>query len=109
MSDTTPASPFAAPPAGEMIVVELDPRRQLAHRAIAGYLAGYSGATLDAYRLDLRQWVTWLDSNGVDILDVRLTSSCMPAGPKNMAWPARRSVGDCRRSAGSTGIAPKKL
>ena len=73
MSDTTStfASPFAAPPAGELIAIDLDPRRQLAHRAIAGYLAGYSGATLDAYRLDLRQWATWLDGNGVDILSVR--------------------------------------
>ena len=71
MSNTTPASPFAAPPAGELIAVDLDPRRQLGHRAIAGYLAGYSGATLVAYRLDLRQWVIWLDGNGVDILSVQ--------------------------------------
>jgi integrase/recombinase XerD len=71
MSDTTSTSPFAAPPAGGLIVIDLDPRRQLAHRAIAGYLAGYSGATLDAYRLDLRQWATWLDGNGVDILSVQ--------------------------------------
>jgi site-specific recombinase XerD len=73
MSDTTftSASPFAPPPAGELIAVDLDPRRQLAHRAIAGYLAGYSGATLDAYRLDLRQWATWLNGNGVDILSVQ--------------------------------------
>ena len=71
MSDTTSTSPFAAPPAGELIAVDLDHRRQLAHRAIAGYLAGYSGATLDAYRLDLRQWATWLNGNGVDILSVQ--------------------------------------
>ena len=38
---------------------------------IAGYLAGYSGATLVAYRLDLRQWVIWLDGNDVDILSVQ--------------------------------------
>lgn len=66
-----PASPFAAPPAGGLIVIDLDPGHQLAHRAIAGYLAGYSGATLGAYRLDLRQWVAWLDGNGVDILSVQ--------------------------------------
>ncbi|MEQ8440204.1 MAG: tyrosine-type recombinase/integrase [Ilumatobacter fluminis] len=71
MSDTTSASPFAAPPAGELIAVDLDPRQQLAQRVVAGYLAGYSGATLDAYRLDLRQWATWLDGNGVDILSVQ--------------------------------------
>ncbi|MEQ9164244.1 MAG: hypothetical protein RLN74_16130, partial [Ilumatobacter fluminis] len=68
MISTTFTSPFDAPPAGDLVAVDLDPRRQVAHRAIAGYLAGYSGATLDAYRLDLRQWVTWLDGNGVDIL-----------------------------------------
>ena len=71
MSDTTSTSSFPAPPAGDLIVVDLDPRRQLAHRAIAGYLAGYSGATLDAYRLDLRQWVIWLDGNGVGTLDAQ--------------------------------------
>ena len=71
MINTTSASPFAAPPAGGLIVVDLDPRRQLAHRAIAGYLAGYSGATLVAYRLDLRQWVIWLDGNGVGTLDAQ--------------------------------------
>ena len=64
MINTTFTSPFDAPPTGGLVAVELDPRRQVAHRAIAGYLAGYSGATLDAYRLDLRQWVTWLDGNG---------------------------------------------
>jgi hypothetical protein len=71
MADTTFTRPFDAPPAGGLVAVELDPRRQVAHRAVAGYLAGYSGATLDAYRLDLRQWVTWLDGNGVDILSVQ--------------------------------------
>lgn len=71
MISTTSTSPFDAPTAGELVAVELDPRRQLAHRAIAGYRAGYSGATLDAYRLDLRQWVTWLDGNGVEILSVQ--------------------------------------
>lgn len=71
MQNTMFTSPFDAPPAGELVAVELDPRRQLAHRAIAGYLAGYSGATLNAYRLDLRQWVIWLDGNGVDLLSVQ--------------------------------------
>lgn len=71
MISTTFTSPFDAPPASELVAVDLDPRRQVAHRAIAGYLAGYSGATLSAYRLDLRQWATWLDGNGVDILSVQ--------------------------------------
>lgn len=71
MINTSFTSPFDAPSAGGLVAVEFDPLRQVAHRAIAGYLAGYSGATLDAYRLDLRQWVTWLDGNGVGILSVQ--------------------------------------
>ncbi|MGA9277399.1 site-specific integrase [Ilumatobacter sp.] len=34
--------------------------------AVAGYLAGYSGTTLEAYRLDLRQSIGWLDTAGLD-------------------------------------------
>ena len=71
MNTTTSAFPFAAPPAGELIAVDLDPRRQLALRAMAGYLAGYSGGTLDSYRTDLRLWVTWLDTRTVGVLDVQ--------------------------------------
>ena len=46
---------------GQLILVDVDPTRQQVNRAIAGFLAGYSGATLEAYQLDLRQWVSWLD------------------------------------------------
>lgn len=67
----TTTSPFDAPAAGALVAVDLDPRRQIALRAVAGYLAGYSGGTLNSYRLDLRQWVTWLDSRGVGVLDVQ--------------------------------------
>ena len=35
-----------------------------------GFLAGYCGATLEAYRLDLRQWVGWLDSAGLGVFVV---------------------------------------
>ena len=41
--------------------------RDEVRRALAGFLAGYSGTTVEAYRLDLRQWITWLDTfHGVD-------------------------------------------
>lgn len=71
MTTTTTTCPFAPPPVGGLITVDLDTRRELAHRAIAGYLAGYSGATFDAYRLDLRQWMTWLDTAGIGVLDAQ--------------------------------------
>jgi site-specific recombinase XerD len=37
--------------------------------ALAGFLAGYSGLTRDAYALDLRQFVTWCDSEGLRLFD----------------------------------------
>lgn len=40
-------------------------------RALAGYLAGYSGTTLDAYRLDLRQWMNWLNTVEVSPFEVK--------------------------------------
>ncbi len=55
---------------GQLVLVDVDPVRQQVNRAIAGFLAGYSGATLEAYRLDLRQWITWLDSAGLGVFDV---------------------------------------
>jgi hypothetical protein len=61
MINATFTSPFDAPPAGGLIAVELDPRRQVAHRAIAGYLAGYSGATPDAYRFAQYKALTTYD------------------------------------------------
>ncbi len=55
---------------GQLVLVDVDPIRQQVNRAIAGFLAGYSGATLEAYRLDLRQWVGWLDSAGLGVFGV---------------------------------------
>jgi site-specific recombinase XerD len=55
---------------GQLVLVDVDPVRQQVNRAIAGFLAGYSGATLEAYRLDLRQWITWLDPAGLNVFDV---------------------------------------
>ena len=39
-------------------------------RALAGFLAGYSGTAVEAYRLDLRQWLAWLDSFHTDVFAV---------------------------------------
>ncbi len=50
---------------GQLVLVDVDTIRQQVNRAIAGFVAGYSGATLEASRLDLRQWVGWLDTAGL--------------------------------------------
>ncbi len=41
--------------------------------ALGGFLAGYSGNTLLAYRQDLRQFVSWCDNQGVELFSVRRT------------------------------------
>ena len=39
--------------------------------ALAGFLAGYRGATRDAYALDLRQFVAWCDDHELRLFSVR--------------------------------------
>ena len=64
-------APHSSDTVGQLVVVEGDPLRQRVNEAIAGFLAGYSGATLEAYRLDLRQWVAWLDGAELDVFGVQ--------------------------------------
>ena len=44
-----------------------DPERPV----FAGFLAGYSGQTRDAYTMDLRLFATWCAEHDLRILDVR--------------------------------------
>ena len=39
--------------------------------ALAGFLAGYRGATRDAYSLDLRQFVSWCDRHDLALFSAR--------------------------------------
>lgn len=39
--------------------------------ALAGFLAGYRGATRDAYALDLRQFVAWCSEHRLSLFSVR--------------------------------------
>jgi hypothetical protein len=48
-----------------------DPLDARARGAIAGFLAGYSGATLVSYRTDLRLFATWCVSNRLQLLEVK--------------------------------------
>jgi site-specific recombinase XerD len=54
---------------GSLIHVEVDPVRQEVHKAIAGFLAGYTGQTMTSYRVDLRKWVEWLDTARIGVFD----------------------------------------
>lgn len=55
---------------GQLSLLDLDPIQQEVRKAIGGFLAGYSGATMTAYHLDLRQWIAWLDQAHVAVLGV---------------------------------------
>lgn len=39
--------------------------------ALAGFLAGYRGATREAYALDLRQFVSWCERHGLALFEAR--------------------------------------
>ena len=75
------------------MLIETDPIRHVVKHAIAGFLAGYSGATLEAYRLDLRGWITWLDATSLIRSPSNApTSSCTPAGAESEG-KARSTIG----------------
>jgi|SRR5215831_18756620 len=41
--------------------------------ALAGFLAGYTGLTREAYALDLRQYVSWCQQRGIRLFQARRT------------------------------------
>ena len=57
-------------PSTEVVLVEpaVNDQERL---ALAGFLAGYSGLTRDAYALDLRQFMDWCTDHGTHLFDAR--------------------------------------
>ena len=53
--------------------------------ALAGFLAGYSGLTREAYELDLRQYASWCHQH-----NLRLFQAAAPnrrSGQRSWSWP----------------------
>jgi hypothetical protein len=46
--------------------------------ALAGFLAGYSGLTRQAYELDLRQYTTWCSHHQLRLFAALLTWGAVP-------------------------------
>ena len=65
--------------------------------ALAGFLAGYSGLTRDAYTLDLRQYVALVYRASAGGIRGRVapTSSASPATSSHWAGPGPRSRDGC--------------
>jgi integrase/recombinase XerD len=56
------------------LVVLYDPQETSAEvKAVAGFLAGYSGRTREAYTLDLRMFYRWCDEHRLELLQVTRT------------------------------------
>ncbi len=86
-------------------VVLYDPRETSAEvKAAAGFLAGYSGRTRDAYTLDLRQFYGWCDRHHLQLFEVTRThtSSSTPESSRNSAGRRRRSAAACQQWRAST-------
>ena len=65
-----PTTTHSSETVGQLVLIEADPIREGVRHAIAGFLAGYSGTTLEAYRLDLRGWISWLDAAFLDPFEI---------------------------------------
>jgi integrase/recombinase XerD len=76
--------------------------------ALAGYLAGYSGLTRDAYTLDLRQYVAWCTEHRVAVFGARRASSASPATSSPWAERGPRSPASFARWLASTATPNRK-
>jgi len=89
--------PALVPIPGQLVLIELaetgDPGVEGVDRALAGYLAGYSGATLVGYRLDLRQWVNWITNLNIEVLGAERAHIELYARSCEAEGKARSAIG----------------
>ena len=88
-----PTTTHSSEVVGQLVLIETDPIRARVKHAIAGYLAGYSGTTLEAYRLDLRGWITWLDVAFLDPFAVERAHIELYARWSESEGKARSTIG----------------
>ena len=75
---------------------------------LIGFLAGYSGLTLEAYRLDLRQYVEWCAERTRPALRCTRTSRSSAATSRRSGEPVQRLLGGSALSRASTATRNKK-
>ena len=79
---------------GQVALLECaDPIRDQVKRAFAGFLAGYSGTTVETYRLDLRQWLAWPDTFHTDVFAVERAHIEMYARWAESEGKAKATIG----------------
>ncbi len=77
---------------GQLVLVDANPLRQQTKKAIAGFLAGYSGETLEGYQTDLRQWIEWIDTAAAS------NSSVDPSAAWNVSSEPQRTQAPSERN-----------
>ena len=77
--------------------------------ALAGFLAGYTGLTREAYALDLRQYASWCQQHQVRLFQARRADiECFARDWKPAAAPGLPSLAACAPSPGSTGTPSRR-
>jgi hypothetical protein len=78
--------------------------------ALAGFLAGYSGLTREAYTLDLRQYVAWCTEHRVAVFGARRADiECFARHLESLGRAGPRSPAGCARWPGSTATPNRKI
>ena len=78
--------------------------------ALAGFLAGYTGLTRDAYALDLRQYAGWCQQRQLRLFQARRADIECFARDLEARGRARATIPDgCAPSPGSTGMPLRKI
>lgn len=102
------AKAIGAGPFGPFVHVGTDLARQQLERALAGFLAGYSGQTMTACRVDLTKFIAWLDTRSVAAFEVKPAHIELYARWSETQGLAPATMGGaCRRSAASPPTAPR--
>ena len=77
--------------------------------SLAGFLAGYSGLTREAYELDLRQYASWCHQHHIRLFQARRADiECFARDLETRGRPGPPSPGGCAPSPGSTGMRWRK-
>ena len=101
---TTASSPSAAISVTEPVFT---PQEEL---ALAGFLAGYTGLTREAYALDLRQYANWCQQRHLRLFQARRADiECFARDLEAKGEPGPPSPGGCAPLPGSTGMRSKKI
>jgi hypothetical protein len=97
-----------AAPSGSTVLASAEPLFTVDERAaLAGFLAGYSGLTRDAYTLDLRQYTSWCIAHGLHLFTARRAD--IEGFGRDMEATGRARATVARARPGFTGTPSRRI